>query len=95
MKTIKMTTLAAGIVASLMLVSCSKNRTCTCTTTFTSTQPGATVQPSGTTVTDLTKVSKKAAETICVSSSDVTSYPANGSYSPAYTTTNAQTCTLK
>jgi hypothetical protein len=94
MKTIKFTTLAAGIVASLMLVSCSKNRTCTCTTTSTSTQAGSTVQPSGSTVTDLTKVNKKAADAICVSSSDVISYPATTNNN-AYTVTNTQTCTLK
>ncbi len=94
MKTIKITTLAAGIVAAtLMFTSCKKDRTCTCSSTSTTIGGGSTSTGNpDNSVQTLTKVSKKDASTICVSTTDVSTNTYSGN---VYTTTTTKTCTLK
>lgn len=94
MKTITMKTLAAGIVvATLLFTSCKKDRTCTCSSTSTTVGGGSTFTGNpDNSVQTLTKVSKKDAQTICVSTSDVSTQTYGGN---VYTTTTAKTCTLK
>ncbi len=72
-------TLLVAAIAGLAMVSCKKDRTCTCTSTPVSSTVNGAPQTLGTpetTVTKLTKVSKKGAD--CNSGEETTTY--TGSY---------------
>jgi len=86
----KISLFAIALMAVTTFTSCSKNRTCTCTITYSSTDPNATPQPTATSTNDLTKISKKDADHICVSSTDVQTQTGS-----VYSNTTTQTCTLK
>jgi hypothetical protein len=86
----KISLFAIALMAVTTFTSCSKSRTCTCTTTVASNEPGYVAGPSTTTVNDLTKISKKDADHICVSTTDVETETGS-----VYNQTTTTTCTLK
>jgi len=85
------------LAASLLLLSCKKDRTCTCTTTNTSAyEGGGTSTQTVVSVKDLKKQSKQSANQVCASYTQTSSIAANGVLvMNVYTMTVVSDCVLK